>query len=340
MPSTPAGLSSRDDFVKEHAYTGLAALRQVVPESSPFAMLLDHIRSSAWKPLCRLPNTLAAFFAASAEALFRPGLPTHSAVARYYLRFPYTRRGDLPLADAVVKPTDRGVHVLVWTLQVAQATIKSMATGKCGNSIGALVAAGVLPGCLALLQNPLSPENVRDGALRTIEDAAKLVPTVLLLKQRMLLPLVQAGLTLQPSATGDMRTVVVTKNWDARTRLIRCVSTALASVNNEFDATQVAYDLAASYTAVLAAVMQVGEGVTDLAAAFFPACLHTAHQLALRIETGRLPPRPEGLQPRLVALCKAHRMAAKHSGPGHPGATLDAAGLAAALLGHIEAAEQ
>eukprot|EP01061_Rhynchopus_euleeides_P036223 TRINITY_DN6108_c0_g2_i1.p1 TRINITY_DN6108_c0_g2~~TRINITY_DN6108_c0_g2_i1.p1 ORF type:complete len:1200 (+),score=480.23 TRINITY_DN6108_c0_g2_i1:45-3602(+) len=338
------GLSSHITSVRRDAYTSLACLREVAPQNTPFYMLLTHIKNSCWEPFARLPVSLTAFLAAASEAVFNKttGFSGRAAggtssgmtqsvlanVTRYLLMFPYTRRGDIPFAEALVRPVAKGHYVGVQLFVVAVVTnmLGSMRHGGiCGHTAGALASGAVFPNAMSVIQNPLSSDGLREQAARMLESAASVLPSVLLAKLRLIPQLAHATVSLRQTATGDLRTVIVSKLWALRTRLTSIISLVL--LNTEEEKRHVAHllpDYTSAYTQLLLYFLGLGDAVTANAAAFAPICLVTLGVLAREIvsimahtyatsggvkaalEAALLPMPLKDLSARMMALCRAH----------------------------------
>ncbi|KAJ9455655.1 hypothetical protein DIPPA_07490 [Diplonema papillatum] len=319
IPLVIKTLSSFDEKLRVLAYTALAALYQVTPDASPFAVLLQHVKNSCWAPRCRLPNTVSTLLASCCDAVFRPGQPIHQAVAKYLTKYPFTRRKDLPFSSSIISPVESTTAQQQFCLQVALGSILSMTSANCKSSIEALVQSGLLSGCLTALRSPLTPDNVREQAVKVLEAAAGVLPTVLIVRLRMSIALANAALTLRPSATGDLRTVVQRRNWEVRARLVSTICIAILNLPDTFELKPHVYEFSNTRDVLMTLVNRLGEEVTSDASTLF-----TSAVLAIRLLTSKLPrilavSCPAGFAEKLALLQKVHALSGHALPPAHLG---------------------
>ena len=299
IPLLVKGLSSRIDGVRTDAYTALACLKQLAPENTAFYMLLTHMKNSCWSAQARIPVSLSTFLAACTEVVFNKaawgsaggaafGSSIQPLVAHYLLSFPYTRRGDVPFAECLVKPAKGGPvaaqNIQLFVVETVSRMLSTMRQGGklCGNTVGALVSSHVFPNAVSVVANPLAGENLREQAAKMLEVAVGALPTVFLSKLRFVPVLAHAAASLKQSATGDLRAVVVSKNWAVKTRLASLV--ALILLNNPAEkrtpTASLLPDYAAAYHELLLHFMSLGGEVTSNASVFAPICLVTIEVLS------------------------------------------------------------
>ena len=330
-PMLIRGLSSGVNTVRKDAYTALGCMKAVVPQNTPFYILLSHIANSCWEKFARLPVSLTSFFCSACEAVFSKASSFNvlSNLTKYLLSFPYTRRTDLPFSEYLIKPAQKGQTsgIQLFTLQTVQSTLHSMKEqngGICGNSIGAFSNSSVFFHILSVIQNPLVEDNVRERAVKVIETAASVIPTVLLLKLRVLPTIAFFSTSIRQSQTGDVRVVTLSKIWSLRTRLCSAITLNLLHVGGKGEEIYLLSDYLSCYNVLLMFFVGLGEEITSNAAEFASVAILTIELLAsviVKIYRAHTTTGEQALQPlhevllpmpfktlkgRLAALVKAH----------------------------------